>query len=85
MAFKRSNQTIAEDCNTSRLTSLVQPLNVAINKPFKDNLRKQLNTWMLEGEKGFIKEGQMRHTPLDFICEWTAKMWVDTKPETIMT
>lgn len=32
------------------LTSICQPLDVTINKPFKDNLRKEWHAWMVEGE-----------------------------------
>ena len=31
------------------LTSVCQPLDVAINKPFKDNLRKEWHIWMANG------------------------------------
>ena len=37
-----------------RLTSLVQPLDVCLNKPFKDHIREQWNEWMVSGEKSFI-------------------------------
>ena len=31
------------------LTSICQPLDVAINKPFKDNLHKEWHLWMANG------------------------------------
>ena len=34
------------------LTSICQPLDVAINKPFKDNLRKKWHLWMAGGSTG---------------------------------
>ena len=33
------------------LSSIVQPLDVCLNKPFKDHFRSKWSEWMLEGEK----------------------------------
>ena len=41
------------------LTSLVQPLDVSLNKPFKDRLREKWMTWMMSGEKTFTSGGQL--------------------------
>ena len=35
------------------MTSLLQPLDVGVNKPFKDNLRQYWNEWMLAGNHTF--------------------------------
>jgi hypothetical protein len=32
------------------LTSVYQPLDVSINKPFKDNLQKEWHEWMSRGD-----------------------------------
>ena len=37
------------------LTSKCQPLDVAINKPFKDNLRKEWHFWMSNGGAGYTE------------------------------
>ena len=34
------------------LTSICQPLDVALNKPFKDNLHKEWHIWMANGGAG---------------------------------
>ncbi|GFX40387.1 pogo transposable element with KRAB domain [Trichonephila clavipes] len=64
------------------LTSLVQPLDVCINKPFKQNLKQQWNIWML-GEKSFTNGGQMRHASLEIVCKWIIKAWNEIKPDLI--
>lgn len=33
------------------LTSIIQPIDICLNKLFKDRLREKWTTWMLEGEK----------------------------------
>uniref|UniRef100_K7FGA6 HTH CENPB-type domain-containing protein n=1 Tax=Pelodiscus sinensis TaxID=13735 RepID=K7FGA6_PELSI len=50
------------------LTSLVQPLDVCLNKSFKDRIREQWNEWMVSGEKSFTKGGNMRVPQLDVLC-----------------
>ena len=51
------------------LTSLVQPLDVCLNKPFKDHLREKWMTWMMSGEKTFTPGGQLRAASLVTVCQ----------------
>lgn len=57
------------------LTSLVQALDIWMNKPFKEILKQQLNLWMLECEKLFTKGGEMYHISLEIMCEQIIKAW----------
>ena len=41
------------------MTSLLQPLDVGVNKPFKDNLRQYWNEWMLAGNHTFTPVGHV--------------------------
>ena len=57
------------------LTSVVQPLDVCLNKPFKDRLRQKWCTWIIEGEKTFTAGGNIRAAPLPTICTWIKDSW----------
>lgn len=46
------------------MTSLLQPLDVGVNKPFKDNLRQYWNEWMLAGNHTFTPAGRIRKPDL---------------------
>jgi hypothetical protein len=42
------------------MTSQLQPLAVAVNKPFKDYLRKRYNAWMLSENFPLIPSGKIK-------------------------
>ena len=66
------------------LTSLVQPLDVCLNKPFKDRVRKEWNNWMVSGEKAFTKGGNMRPPQLDELANFVLKAWEDTETNMVV-
>ena len=52
------------------LTSVCQPLDVAINKPFKDNLRKEWHEWMCQGGAGITAAGNLKKAKISDVCGW---------------
>ena len=65
------------------LTSLVQPLDVCLNKPFKDRLREKWMTWMMSGEKTFTPGGQLRAASLVTVCQWVKESWQELSKEMV--
>ena len=41
-------------------TSVLQPLDVSVNKPFKNYMRKLWIDWMISGNKEFTKGGSLK-------------------------
>ena len=57
------------------MTSLLQPLDVGVDEPFKDRLRQKWSALMLEGVKSYTKTGRMRKVDLPTICSWIVEVW----------
>ena len=55
------------------LTSSLQPLDVSLNKPSKDNVREEWNNWIHHGEKSLTNGGAMRLASPDVLCEFVMK------------
>ena len=52
------------------LTSVVQPLDVCLNKPFKDRLREKWNLWMSSEDHALTPTGNMKRASLPNVCQW---------------
>src|SRR5437763_13227761 len=52
------------------LTSICQPLDVTINKPFKDNLCKEWHILIAGDGAGMTSSENLRQAKLSDVCEW---------------
>lgn len=66
------------------LTSICQPLDVMINKPFKDHLRKEWHAWMANGGAGETAGGNLRRASLSDVCWWIKRSWENISNEIII-
>ncbi len=57
------------------LTSLVQPLDVCLNKPFKDRMRTKWQAWMAEGKFQLTPAGNIRRPELTLVATWVKESW----------
>ena len=78
-SFKRENTELA--VFPGGLTSLLQPLDVSLNKPFKDGVRKKWMQWMAEGIHEFTASGRQKKPSEELICSWISQAWNDIPTE----
>ena len=69
-SFKRENTDLA--VIPGSLTSLLQLVDVSLNKPFNDGVRKQ---WMADGIHEFTATGRQKKASEELICSWISQAW----------
>lgn len=66
------------------MTSVLQPLDVSVNKPMKVALRQKWNSWMSGDQHTYTAQGRMRKPELDTICTWIKEAWEELDPQIIV-
>ena len=64
------------------LTSLLQPLDVSLITPFKDNVRERWMQWMADGIHEF-SAGRQKKPSEELICSWISEAWHEIPREMI--
>lgn len=64
--------------------NLLQVLDVVVNKPFKNNLRKNYTAWLLAGNYVLTPSGKIQKPSAYLLCEWILQAWADVSSESII-
>jgi len=63
--------------------SLLQPLDVCLNKPFKGEIHKLWNNWMTEGDKPLTATGNLKRPSIPLVIGWIKTTWGCTPEEMV--
>ena len=84
-----TNITMAKDqCNSDVViipggcTSIVQPMDKCINKPFKEHMRASWQSWMRE-DRAKTKMGKLKQPSRQDAINWVSRAWAAIKQETL--
>lgn len=66
------------------LTSILQPLDVVLNKPFKDRMRQKWMDWMASGQQQMTKGGNLKRPSLSLVTSWVKSAWDEIPSEMVV-
>lgn len=66
------------------MTSQLQVLDVVVNKPFKDCLRRQYTEWMMSGDKQVTPTGKLKKPSVALLGEWILTAWNNISSDSIV-
>jgi transposase-like protein len=65
------------------LTKKLQPLDLSVNKSFKNKIRKRWENWMVNGIHTFTKTNRMKRATYEDVCNWVLESWNEVTPECV--
>jgi hypothetical protein len=66
-----------------RMRSVLQPLDIFVNKPFKDRLRQQYLTWIADPARELTENGKIKCAAPSEVARWVSAAW-KAIPESII-
>lgn len=66
------------------MTSQLQVLDVAVNKPFKDKMRALYNDWLLCDNHPLTPSGKIKKPSVTQLCAWISAAWQSITSESIV-
>jgi len=61
------------------LTKKLQPLDISVNRSFKNHVCEEWEKWMSEGIHTFTETGKMRRATYAEVCNWVIHAWKTVK------
>ena len=74
---RASSERVHQAVIPGGLTSVLQPLDVVLNKPFKDRVRTQWMSWMAEGSAEKTASGNLKKPAVELVAQWVKTAWDD--------
>jgi hypothetical protein len=66
------------------MTSVLQPIDVTINKPFKNSLRQQYMTWIADPACELTETVKIKHAAPSEVARWVSAAWKAIPESTII-
>lgn len=57
------------------LTCKLQPLDVSVNKPFKQYIREEYENWLTNEEHPLTPTGKIKKAPASTVAQWVSNAW----------
>jgi len=57
------------------MSSVLQPMDISINKPFKDRLRQQYLTWLPDPARELTETGKFKCAAPSEVARWVSAVW----------
>ncbi|CAG8556959.1 18238_t:CDS:2 [Acaulospora morrowiae] len=68
----------------SGITSVLQPPDVSVNKPFKSGIRQKWDEWISDGKKEFTINRNYKKVSYELICKWVSEVWKEINQDLLI-